>query len=198
MYVPIRRALDQKQALWHCTPMDPYLEKYLKKVREATPTLKETGDSDGIKIIIHEGNIVSGYVSRTAQGCSAFLEELRVFQDSARGHGIGSRLVRTFFRHCADMGVEYVDSDLLDSTALRNRGRIFGETALHFIEETDDGEVELPLNLPQATASLDRAGEVWEVTPEEELARLSPGILVRVYLADVDTSGWEVPVRSEW
>jgi GNAT superfamily N-acetyltransferase len=177
--------------------MNSAIERRLKVIEKATPTLKGR-DSDSIKIILHEGNIVSGEIKRTAQGYSVFLEELRVLPENLRGHGIGGRLLRTFFRHCSDIGAEYVDSVLLSVPALRNRDRIFGETALHFIAKTDNGEVELPLSIEQACASLDRTDKIWESATEEELMTLDPGILVRVYLSDVDTSTWEAPVPSEW
>jgi GNAT superfamily N-acetyltransferase len=114
-------------------------------------------------------------------------------REGVRRQGIGTRLIKSAFAHCAAIGVAYVDSGIIDATAMRNRGRIFGN-ALHFFEETNIGEVELPLTIEQASMSIERADAIWDAVTEEEQNLMDPGILTRVYMADIDTSEWESPI----
>lgn len=102
---------------------------------------------------------------------------------SIRGNGIGTRLLKVFFKYCESEGAELISSEIVSTTAMHVRQRVLGEEALHFFGFVDDEEVELPMSPQQACQSIERAWE-W--------GALSPGINAKVYLADVDTSAWEV------
>jgi len=172
--------------------MDPMVERRLKAIDKAAPTLYETGRGL-FTIALAEGNGADGHI----KGRGASLELIQVAEE-LQGHGIGGRLLRTFFRHCAGIdGVEYVESGVISARAMRLCGKTVGEAALHFIEEIDGYEVELPLSSEQAVASLERIQKIWQASNEEEQDALDPGLKLRIYLAEVDTSAWELPILSK-
>jgi|GEM_PF-2930708 len=163
-------------------------------IQNATPILVE--EAPYIKVVLLDGCWTKSAIRETSEGRKANFEDMEVDEDLQR-KGIGTRLVQTTFKHFAAIGVDYVDSTIIDAQAMRNHGKIFGD-ALHFIENTPDGEVLLPLDIDQACASIERADAAWDTATKAEQDLMRMGIITRVCMTDVDTSTWETPVPQTY
>ncbi len=169
------------------------IEDRLDLVRGASPVLLPMKRKRGFEVVLPERCFATVFIDKTDQGFAACIDDLVVNED-LRKHGIGSRLVRSVFRYCAEIGVAYVESDIISSTATRNHGKIFGEAALHLMYKTGDSEIELPLTVEQASLSIDQVQAIWEAASPEQQEQLDAAIITRVYLKDIDTTGWELPL----
>jgi GNAT superfamily N-acetyltransferase len=115
----------------------------------------------------------------------AYIDEIKV-DEELRNHGVGTRLIQCFFKYCVELNMDSITSDIVDPAALAIRRKVHGENAIHFYETFKDEHIELPITIEQAQRSLQRALD----TNGEP----SAGIRSRVYLGDVDTGSWEMPV----
>lgn len=170
----------------------PNIEAQLAAIKEAKPTVGPT--ANGFMITLPHNCYAEVALTKTKQGRKANIDDLQV-AEALRTNGIGARLIRVAFSHCADLGIDYVDGSIISATAMRNRGRIFGEMALHFFDDSHK-EDELPITVAEASLYLDLTQVALDAATPEVRENMDPSIIARVYLNEIDTSEWERPVPT--
>lgn len=107
------------------------------------------------------GGTAYGEILMMDDELTAVSENIKVTEGLRQGKG--AYLVKVLAREAMLRGVSRLVSDIMNPTAMRNRGRIFGEKALHFYEKTDlgyePGHDLSALLCHQAAASLERDEE---------------------------------------
>ncbi len=72
------------------------------------PFFRRYVDDDGLFLVAEEGNEVKGYILvEPCKGKIAYVQFLAV-DPTARGNGIGARLLDTAKRRCAELGLTYL------------------------------------------------------------------------------------------
>jgi len=155
-------------------------------------------EQDGFTIYLDRPSaLISGDVGQYDGMSSVHLTQFEVHNPIAC-HGIGSRLLKVFLRYCDSQNAEVITSEITSTSAMHIRHRVLGEEVLHFTEKVNGHEVELPMSVDQACLSIDRAWDHWkEARFKGEDTNFSVGIDTKLYLADIDTSPWEMPASSE-
>ena len=171
------------------------VESQLKTIAQSKPEL--VADQDSFSIYLDRTDaLIAGDVGRYNGMSSVHLTQFEV-RDPIACHGIGSRLLKVFLRYCESQNAEVITSEITSTSAMHIRDRVLGEEVLHFTSKVDDQEVELPMTVGQACLSIDRAWDHWkEARLTGADTSFSVGIDTKIFLADIDTSSWEMPVPS--
>ena len=176
-------------------------QAFVRDIAKAVPVVEMTDEDDiAFRIILPHHAYIDGEFDYLSEPPTAELKYLTV-PNGIEHHGVGTRLVQSFFALCELNGIGAVDSKIINPTALRIRSHLLGEAALHISDDVDGDIVELPLSVEQACGSMARA-ELWVThyrTYENwaEADRIDTGFFVRVLMEDVNTTGWEIPAFAD-
>ncbi len=172
------------------------LENSLHAITQSKPEL--VAEQDGFTIYLERPNaLIAGDVGQYDGKSSVHLTQFEV-HDQIAYRGIGSRLLEVFLRYCDSENTAVITSEITSSSAMHIRRRVVGEEVLHFTEQVDGHEVELPMSVDRACMSIERAWDHWkEARLKGEDTSFSVGIDTKIYLTDIDSSSWEMPVPSK-
>ncbi len=181
--------------LWYSAVMNVPSPDVLEALA-AAPSLTETGNDFSITLP-HEC-FVEAQTEHLNNQKIARIKYIGV-PGNLQNHGLGGRLIKSLFRHCADTSVDIVRGYIAAPEALHVRRRVLGEQALHFIEVVGGEEVELPMTFGQACDIYQRLGDQYDMhahlgTEQDEAA--DGTLQVDVYMSEIDCSSWEAPVVS--
>ena len=156
-------------------------------------TLHNHEDSYGFLIGLPHGHI-TGSLESTAEGLEATIDYLQA--DITR-RGIGSRLLKSFFRYSFESGATNVSSIVVSPEALLMRKKIFGDEPQRIFDPIELDNQELPISIEQAYASLIRS-QTFEEECEKQGLRLpddvGTGFQVVIMMDEIFIpEDWEVP-----
>jgi hypothetical protein len=162
-------------------------------------TLHNHEDSYGFLIGLPYGHI-TGSLEPANNGLEASIDYLQV-HDGVLRNGIGSKLLKSFFRYSLECGATRVSSIVVSPEALLMRKKIFGDETQHIFDPNQPRSTELPMSIDQAYASLKRS-EAYEEECEKRGLKLpddpGTGFEVVVLMNEIRIpEDWEIPTTPK-